>query len=412
MDRSLSISLGRQLAINDVDCDTIQPDCKCPEYNGELAGFFALVRLHQISGEIISMTSSVGNAKSCRQSGEALRQKVNDLGNALQQWAADSVPTQVKHAKSGRHFTERCVLLCAFFASIMLLHRPFMSNPHRESPLGSVETVRQCARAAINCIGSTSDCLKSIPPCHFLSLYGQQVFVSCVLLLHCLRVSKDELSVAEVLRQVQSGMGALKDLDRHWAGAKKCRGVVDEFLGFTLEVVQSGQRGRCLFHDEEAHKHRHRSACHSRPAAPNMQSALNKETRPISIPQIVNDSAYSMRQADRPEHNHLSSSSTTSGHESTIQSHPTPSTDLLQAYTPVFQDFRRDFNLLSPSILRRGREQHTNHVSDTPVGIDDFDGWFGASDLLNKDNFFSDEYLSPFLLTSALETPSDVWNVI
>lgn len=197
------------------------------------------------------MTNSVCTTQVRTQSRSFLRQRVGDLAGALRDWAADSVTPSVKNATQGRCLTERCVLLCAFFASAMLLHRPFMSNPHRQSPLGNEETVKQCARAAIGCIDTAAECVSSIPPSPFLSLYGQQVFVSCVLLMHCMRVSKDEISMTEVLGHVEKGMAALKAFEPGWSGARKCRAIVEEFLEFTLNVLQNGSRGRCYFADEE-----------------------------------------------------------------------------------------------------------------------------------------------------------------
>lgn len=401
LDRCVSISLGRQLAINDADCDIILPDppiSLSPDCS-DLAGFFALVRLLGISGEVISLTGSVGNTQAWRQSADSLRQRVHDLASALRKWAAGSVPPQVKHATQGQLLTERCVLLGVFFASVMLLHRPFMSNPHRESPLGNADTVIQCARAAISCIGTTADCLASIPASPFLSLYGQQVFVSCVLLMHCMRASKDELSMTEALGHVEKGMAALQALEGNWSSALKCRGVVEEFLEFTLDVLQTGKRGQCYFADEEqeseitdlpraartdGHDHHH----HRRGAA----STLHNPTLGFSLTSVKK------RKISPLEHESPSVRANDRARQALppyMASYTTP------RYRPV-------------STSKQGAlasQDHMHMRDETFWGGEA--AWLSDGDLLNKGIFGSHDHLSPFLqMDTVMKAHGDVWNVL
>lgn len=248
LDRSLSISLGRTLAINDLDCDVAAPENGSAEYE-DLAGFFALVALHRLSGEIVAMTNSVGMVKALRDAAglQELRDKVEALNVRLRSWATDIVPPHVRNATTGRLLTQRCVLLSVYFAAIMALHRPLMATPHRSSPLGASAIATQCARAAINCIHSTSSHLASIPKGLFLAFHGQQVLVASVLLMHCLRLAKDELSASDALRYVDISKQMLQDLEPSWAGARKGRAIVEAFLEFTMQVLESGKTGVCHF---------------------------------------------------------------------------------------------------------------------------------------------------------------------
>jgi hypothetical protein len=103
LDRSLAMSLGRPLAINDLDCDIEIPDHESTEYQ-DAAGFFALVELHRLSGEVMTTTSSVRQAKACRETagGGALRAKIDDLSTRLRRWAGEVVPPHIRSASTGR----------------------------------------------------------------------------------------------------------------------------------------------------------------------------------------------------------------------------------------------------------------------------------------------------------------------
>lgn len=342
------------------------------------------------------MTNSVSIAQPWRQSAESLRQRVHDLAAALRKWARDSVPPQVKHATRGQLLTERCVLLGAFFASVMLLHRPFMSNPHRESPLGNADTVIQCARAAVSCIGTTSDCLASIPPSQFLSLYGQQVFVSCVLLMHCMRVSKDELSKTEALGHVESGMAALQALERDWCGALKCRGVLEEFLEFTLDVLQTGNRGRCYFDDDD-------QSC-------DKISTQRRVTRTDS-------------HCHYHRHLHTPATSLTTFNPNTTKKRKTSAFELASS-SPRFGSHNRQAFASNTSPHHVGQQPTiTANSSSGFAGEGQLASeeavwggeiaWLSDGDLLSRDIFGSEDHLSPFLqMNTVMESHGDVWNVL
>jgi hypothetical protein len=67
-----------------------------------------------------------------------------------------------------------------------------------------------------------------------------------VLLLHCLRISADDLS-SEVLPYVEIGKQPLEQMEQSWTGAKKCQAIVDEFLAFIRSILKSGRKGVCNF---------------------------------------------------------------------------------------------------------------------------------------------------------------------
>lgn len=264
LDRMLSMSLGRPPAINELDADTTVPQPASMEHQ-ELACFFALVQLHQLSSEGSAITRSFRGLNPSRMSSDAasLHAQVQNVSNRLKSWAATTVPPHIRNASMGRSLAQRSILLSSFFATIMALWRPFMTNPHRESPFGTSEVATQVARAAINCITSSSSHLACIPVSVFSAFHGQQIFVASVLLMHCMRISEDEVSVTNCLGYVDIGKSILDDMQDKWQGAPKARAVVDEFLSFTLGVLQSERKGICNFshgtHAENAHTGHHAS---------------------------------------------------------------------------------------------------------------------------------------------------------
>jgi hypothetical protein len=244
------------LCIDDADCDVEVP---CDENDGthsqECAGFVSLIYLHKIMGRILKTVNSVNNLDAWRDvtKYEELRTRVRDSNKALQIWAKDNVPHEIRSAKSGILLIQKHVALSAFFSAVLLLHRIFMSNPHRPSPLTDPQAHLRCAKAAADCINGASDFLQHVPRSHYLIFHGQYVFVSAIVLLQFVRGSSDSLYNELALRDIQTALKILQDLEGSWSGAKKCRAVVGEYLEFTNHVLQGGRRGVCNF--EHSHEH-------------------------------------------------------------------------------------------------------------------------------------------------------------
>lgn len=129
----------------------------------------------------------------------------------------------------------------------MLLHRVFMTNPHRPSPLENLQAQLECSKAATNCIRGTPEFLRNVPKSQYLIFELQSIFVSAILLLQCIRTSKDSNFISTALEDVKSALQYLGNLDNSWEGAKKCRGIVEEYLEFTVHVLEGDRRGVCQF---------------------------------------------------------------------------------------------------------------------------------------------------------------------
>jgi hypothetical protein len=265
LERQLCTALGRPLSIDDADCDVEIP---CEGIDGfharESAGFISLIYLHKIMGGILKTVNSVRNVDSWREvtKYDELRTRVRDSNLALQTWAKEHVPHEIRSAKSGKALIQKHIALSAFFSAVLLLHRIFMSNPHRPSPLEDPQAQVRCAKAAVDCIHGASDFLQHVPRSHYLVFHGQYVFVSAIVLLQFVRGSNDAAYNAATLKDIQNALAILQILEKSWNGAKKCGAIVEEYLEFTYYVLEGGRKGVCNF--EHAHGKNHSDLAHHR----------------------------------------------------------------------------------------------------------------------------------------------------
>ncbi|KAF3002179.1 hypothetical protein E8E14_007110 [Neopestalotiopsis sp. 37M] len=253
LERQLCTALGRPLSINDEDCDADMPRCG-DLGNMDEAGFISMIHLYRIIGDILKVVNSVRNANSWSNAAvngkrDELRTRVRDANDALHIWAKDMVPAHIKTANSGKSLALKHVALSSFFSAVMLLHRAFIRNPHRPSPLAGSWAQLKSAKAATDCIRGATECFESVAKTHFMVFHGQYVFVSALILLSCARWSDDPKFVYQALRDVEEAMQVLQNLESSWKGAKKCRGTVEEYLEFTFQVLR-GDRN-CHFDEHD-----------------------------------------------------------------------------------------------------------------------------------------------------------------
>ncbi|KAH8646772.1 fungal-specific transcription factor domain-containing protein [Xylariales sp. PMI_506] len=266
LEKQLCTALGRPQSIDDQDCDTEVPSSAEGPGGSELAGFTSLIHLHRIIGTILKIVNSVRNADSWRSAADngkkdELRRRVREANEALQTWAKDMVPTHIKTARSGIALAQKHVALSSFFSAVMLLHRVFIRNPHRPSPLAGSQAQLKSAKAATDCIRGTAQFIQCVPKSHFLVFHGQYVFVSALILLSCIRWSDDPKFVYSALKDVELAMEALQGLEGSWKGAKKCHSTVEEYLDFTFHVLQGDRK--CHFDCEYGYQPHDTRQCRS-----------------------------------------------------------------------------------------------------------------------------------------------------
>ncbi|KAJ9138379.1 hypothetical protein NKR23_g8533 [Pleurostoma richardsiae] len=288
LERQLCTALGRPLSIDDQDCDTEVPSAVSDgtQVNG-LAGFTGMIHLHRIIGQILKIVNSVRNADAWRRLADSekmdeLRGRVREANEALQTWAKDMVPPQIKTAKSGTLLAEKHVALSSFFSAVMLLHRVFIGNPHRPSPLAESQAQMKSAKAATDCIRGTAEFLQSVPRSHYVVFHGQYVFVGAIVLLHCIRRSDDPKFVYSALKDVELAMEALRSLEGFWRGARKCRATVEEYLDFTLWYVLHGDRkGKCHFDCDHGPEQHSTSSCTPKKRVASLSSSRAREPKRV-----------------------------------------------------------------------------------------------------------------------------------
>ncbi|KIW65410.1 hypothetical protein PV04_07673 [Phialophora macrospora] len=242
LDRQLSTALGRPLAIDDTDCDvelpvdpTIQPD----DDGYEL--FISLIHLHRILGTILRTINSVRNASDWLDptKHEEIRTRVKNINLALQRWAKNQVSPQMKRANEGKLLVGRHICLSSYYSAMILLYRGFMPHPHRQSALGGSQALARCAKVAADCLRGSMDFLQNVTRGHYRILHGQNIFVCAILSLQCIRGLDDKPSIDGHLLDVNLALQSLAILESTWKGARKCQGIVNEYLEMT-KLMQQG----------------------------------------------------------------------------------------------------------------------------------------------------------------------------
>lgn len=246
MDRLLSMNLGRPLAIEDADCDV-----EIPSPTETNPSFIAMIRLCRIIGRVLRISNSVGNAARWRDPANhaELRATVDRFTAQLEEWGHEHIGAVAPDTTEAQ-LIERSVLQSSYSATVILLFRPLMSNPHRPSPLGTHRAMRRCFEASMACISLTEGYVRVAPLSHYLVLHGQTLFICVILLMHCIRLTEDEETLRDAVEGCQRGIASLTGLEGVWCAARQCRAIAEEYLEFTLDVLERGNRGSCSFEHE------------------------------------------------------------------------------------------------------------------------------------------------------------------
>lgn len=242
MDRLLSLHLGRPLAINDHDSDV-----QFPSARPSAPGFVAMTHLCRIIGRLLSAVNSIENAQRWRDSPHEpeIQAKVDELSLELSDWKQTMLP-EIGILDSMT--TEQCVLLSTYSSAVLLLFRPFMPTPHWKPPLFD-RALMECFQASVDCIQLTGGFTQKVPPCHYFALHGLNLFMSVMMLLHCIRQANDESMLPQAEKQSQRGLSLLSQLEKKWPLATQHKAIAEEYRQFTQEMVQHGNRVRCSFEE-------------------------------------------------------------------------------------------------------------------------------------------------------------------
>ncbi|CAI7663847.1 unnamed protein product [Penicillium glandicola] len=248
LDSALSTTLGRPVAIRDLDCDVelpaIHTRAESPSYPDH-SGF---------TNYLPDMVAAVKKVKDNRhfRNIPRIRGEVLELNLELQTWATLEVPRHVKSAEQGSLNAQRLIALSGYFSALMLLYRYLVPNPHRASPLDGTEAISQSARAATNCIRITARIVECLPICPDLLFHAQHVFTSSMILLHCIWRSEDDSFIGSVSKDIEVALHSLRSLQHIWPEAKKLMCLLETYLELILNCLEKGaDPQRCIFHHEK-----------------------------------------------------------------------------------------------------------------------------------------------------------------
>ncbi|KAI6749278.1 hypothetical protein HG530_015117 [Fusarium avenaceum] len=251
LEAQLCTALGRPLSIDDADCDVEKPTEPLCGANGQTtAGFIALIELQKVLRGILKTINPIQNARRWTdiQNYQQIRTKVSEHHTALQIWAKDQLPPEIKMATSGLLMTKRYIFLSCFSTALLLLYRCFMPQPHKASALDPPQVQRTCSRYATSYIQGSADFLHHVPLYHYFIFHGQNLFVSASVLLQCVRHSQDAEFVRSALKDVGTATMQLRIMENEYTGALRSRAVIDEYVDITLNM-QRGlyTKGVCNF---------------------------------------------------------------------------------------------------------------------------------------------------------------------
>lgn len=130
-----------------------------------------------------------------------------------------------------------------------------MPHPHRPSAPETDKAQNICAKNAIQCICVSDGFLQQIPV-QYLIFHIQNIFVSVIVLLQCIRSSNDRAFTAIAFTEVRKATNLMKSTESRFAEARKYLAIIEEYIDIT-RLMQQGvyRKGICNFsHSPENHQ--------------------------------------------------------------------------------------------------------------------------------------------------------------
>lgn len=243
----LSTALGRPLAILDEDCSVELPLDN--RQKPQMSTFVATIKLHQILKEILRTINSIKSLTNWQDDAtrSKLKARVHDHHSKLVDWAKENASEQLNCSVSRPGTGTRPITASFFYISVILLYRLFMPHPHRASTSETENAQKICAQNAVQCIFMSDSSLHQIPA-HYLIFKVQNIFVSAIVLLQCIRGCNDSDFIAYAFEAVEKATQLLKTAEIKCTGAKKYLAIIGEYIHLT-RLMQQGvyRKGICNF---------------------------------------------------------------------------------------------------------------------------------------------------------------------
>ncbi|TWU70718.1 hypothetical protein ED733_000238 [Metarhizium rileyi] len=231
LDRSLSTVLLKPLAIDDVECDvSSNDDGESHVYVTEDAidpWFSVITDFHITMGKIYKSVRSIRrfqNSGHCN-SNEILRSRLKNHDIELEQYFQKQVlPNMRNTPDEPRRMGLQTIAVSSYFICVVLLYRQFIEAFRLEDS----RIYLRCAEAASNCIRLTPKVLDTVPASHFMIQHSRSIYISSKVLLHCMRVARNEDFSTKAWDDVEMGLDMLQKIKIQWPEIKRYQKLTEE----------------------------------------------------------------------------------------------------------------------------------------------------------------------------------------
>jgi hypothetical protein len=131
------------------------------------------------------------------------------------------------------------VLCSSWYAIRITLHRNFLPIKRDATPPPISSSASKAVSAARSCIFLASSIKSVIPPSHHLAFFIQYLFSSAVIILLCAVHATEEGAAAQAMREAQSCLNALEELEGVWPGAAKCKELLTELSTVAIDTMRN-----------------------------------------------------------------------------------------------------------------------------------------------------------------------------
>jgi hypothetical protein len=231
LDRSLSTVLLKPLAIDDVECDVSSSDdgeSHISVSEDEIDPWFSIITdFHITMGRIYKSVRSIRKLQHSDKRGakDVLHSRLKKHDMELEQYYEKQVlPNLRRTSDDSQRMGLQNIAVSSYFIGVVLLYRQFIENFHIEDP----QIYLRCAEAASNCIRLTPKVLETVPASHFMIQQSRSIYVSAKVLLHCMRLARNEDFSNKAWEDVQMGLDMLRKIKIQWPEIKKYQKLTED----------------------------------------------------------------------------------------------------------------------------------------------------------------------------------------
>lgn len=307
LDRSLSTVLLKPLAIDDAECDVSSGDDRESHISvseDEVDPWFSIITdFHITMGKIYKSVRSIRKRQHSDKysTNEILRSRLKKHDMELEQYYEKQVLPNMKHTPNdSQRMGLQTIAVSSYFIGVVLLYRQFIESFHIEDP----EIYLRCAEAASNCIRLTPKVLATVPASHFMIQQSRSIYVSAKVLLHCMRLARNDSFSKKAWGDVEMGLEMLRKIKIQWPEIKKYQKLTEEDMRLTQMKLQRNETFRetfdrfgTLFGDE----------AHNGPSTSN-RASVSRTTDPVAnlsgkrrCPSLDTDDIWEMEAASKQQ---------------------------------------------------------------------------------------------------------------